>query len=258
MLSKSNLILTVPPAESRAALTLGVPLAHMAYRVGGGPHLFRANMPVTTRGGLMVIDDAGFDGLGDSTTFCHEVMRECSARGFDGVVCDFEARPLTVLSKIVAELGELMSKRGWPMYVTEPYARFSEKTKVLISSALSGGSLQLRLTEAVEHYGASRVALYVERVSQDFFLPSPTGQGTPLPTEELKARIEELSPSIFFSSELCAHYFTYMSPQNGAHFILFDDAGSIRKKLHVARSLDIADAVLPYAQVSDLLPEILA
>lgn len=258
MLSKSNLILTVSPAECRNALAFGVPLAHTAYRVGGGPHLFRANMPVMVKGGLMVVDDTGFDGLGESTTFCHEVMRECSARGFDGVICHFEARPLTVLGKIVAELGELMSKRGWPMYVTEPYARFSDKTKVLVSSALSGGSLQLRLSEAVEQYGAARTALYAERVSQDFFLPSPTGQGVPLPLEELRARMEELSPSIFFSSELCAHYFTYMSPQSGAHFILFDDAGSIRKKLHIARSLDISDAILPYAQVSDLLPELLS
>lgn len=48
-----------------------------------------------------------------------------------------------------------------------------------------------------------------------------------------------------------------MSPQSGAHFILFDDAGSIRKKLHIARSLDISDAVLAYPQVSDLLNEIL-
>ena len=51
------------------------------------------------------------------------------------------------------------------------------------------------------------------------------------------------------------HYFTYMSRQNGAHFVLFDDAGSIRKKLQIARSLNIADAVLAYPQVEDLLEE---
>ena len=257
MLSKSHLILSVSPADSRAAGALGLPLAHRAYRVGGGPHLFRSNMPVAVRGGLMVIDDSGFDGLGEPTPFCHEVMRECSARGFDGVICNFAARPLTVLGAIVAELGELMHKRGWPLYVNEAYGRFSDKAMVLVSSALSGGSLQLRLTEAAERYGAGRVALEVERVCQDFFLPSPTGQGVELTPEELRRRMEELSPSVFFSSELCAHYFTYMSPQNGAHFILFDDAGSIRKKLHIARSLDIGHAVLAYSQVSDLLGEIL-
>lgn len=257
MLSNSKLILTAPPDKSRAALSLGVPVAHMAYRVGGGPHLFRSNIPVAVRGGLMVIDDTGFDGLGESATFCQEVIRECVARNFDGVICDFEARPFSILGKIVAELGELFHKRNWPLFVTESYARFSDKTRVLVSTALSGGSLRQRLSEAAEQYGAQRVTLAVERVCRDFFLPSANGQGVPITLEELKRRMEQLSPSVFFSNELCAYYFTYMSPQNGAHFILFDDAGSIRKKLQIARSLDISGAVLAYPEVSDLLPEIL-
>ena len=121
----------------------------------------------------------------------------------------------------------------------------------------SGGSLQVRLQEAVQQYGAARVALAVERSAEDFFLPSPNGQGIRLTQEELQQRIQEREPVIFFSNELCAHYFTYMNRQNGAHFILFDDAASIRKKLHTARSLDIADALLLYPEVSDLLSEIL-
>lgn len=257
MLSASRLILTAPPDQSRAALAFGAPVAHMAYRVGGGPHLFRANIPVAVRGGLMVIDDAGFDGLGESTLFCQEVIRECASRNFDGIICDFEARPFSILGKIVAELGELTHKRSWPLYVTEPYARYSDKARVLISSALSGGSLRQRLSEAAEQYGPRRTVLAIERVCRDFFLPSPTGQGVALSQEELKRRMDDQSPSVFFSSELCAYYFTYMSPQNGAHFILFDNAGSIRKKLQVARSLDISDAVAAYPQVSDLLPDIL-
>ena len=108
-----------------------------------------------------------------------------------------------------------------------------------------------------EKTAAERVALAVERVAEDFYLPSPTGQGMPLTREELQKRIAERAPSVFFSNELCAHYFTYMSRQNGAHFVLFDDAGSIRKKLQIARSLNIADAVLAYPQVEDLLEEIL-
>ena len=69
--------------------------------------------------------------------------------------------------------------------------------------------------------------------------------------------MEERQPSVFFSDELCAHYFTFMSRQNGAHFILFDDLSSVRKKLHVARSLGISDALLPYAPFRDLLSGLL-
>ncbi len=258
MLAKSNLILTAPPADSRAALEFGLPVAHMAYRVGGGPHLFRSSTPLPIRGGLMVIDDAGFSGGGDPAPFCQEVLRECSARNFQGVVCDFERRPAQPLTGAVQLLGEALDRKGWPLYVTEAYAPCSEQAHVLISSALSGGSLLQRLQDAVGQYGCARVALAVERVAEDFYLPSPTGQGMPLTREDLQQRIRERAPSIFFSSELCAHYFTYMSRQNGAHFVLFDDAGSIRKKLQTARSLNIADALLAYPQVDDLLADILA
>ena len=99
MLSKSNLILTAPPADSRAAGRFGLPVGHVAYRVGGGPHLFRASMPVSVRGGLMVVDNTGFSGGGETGPFCQEVLRECSARGLDGVICDFEGRPLQLLPR---------------------------------------------------------------------------------------------------------------------------------------------------------------
>lgn len=258
MLSKSNLILTAPPADSRAAARFGLTVAHMAYRVGGGPHLFRSNMPVPVRGGLMVVDNSGFSGGGEPGPFCQEVLRECAARGFEGVICDFEGKPVPTLVNIVRNLGELLQRRKWPLYVTEDYGPCSDKAKVMIPSALSGGSLRQRLQEAAEQYGAERVVLAVERVAEDFYLPSPTGQGMPLTREELRTRIEERSPSIFFSSELCAHYFTYMSKENGAHFVLFDDAGSIRKKLSIAKSMDIASAILAYPQTDDLLEDILA
>ena len=258
MRETQKIILIVPPVRVRAALETGLTLAHRSYRLGNGAHLFRSNLPVNLRGGLMVLEDTGFDGQGEAAVFCREVLRECTTRGFNGVICNFESRGLPLQSQIVSELGALLSQRGWPLYVTESYGACSERAKVLISSALSGGSLQTRLEEAIAQYGVQRVALAVERVAADFFLPSPTGQGTPLSQEELKRRLEEQNATVFFSNELCAHYFTYMSKQNGAHFILFDDAGSIRKKLQIARNLDIQDVIFLYEQVEDLLPTLLS
>ena len=254
----STLILTAPPAQARQALRFGLPVAHAAYRVGGGPHLFRANMPISVRGGLMALDCVGFDGRGEAAPFCQEVLRECAARGYDGILCDFEGRPIPLLREVIGTLGTLAEKRGWPLYIPEAYGGCAGGARVLISSALSGGSLVRRLEEAVERYGRDRVALAVERVAEDFYLPSPTGQGQPLTRAELARLMEERTPSVFFSTELCAHYFTYMSRENGAHFVLFDDAGSIRKKLQVARRLGIRQAVLSYPQAEDLLEDILA
>ncbi len=258
MLEKTSLILTVPPASLRQVRRFHLPVAHMAYRIGGGPHLFRASIPVSIRGGLMVIDNAGFSGGGEPGPFCQEVLRECAARGFTGALCDFEGPAVQPLPAIVQTLGEAFQRRGWPLYVTEGYGDCSGRARVLISSAVSGGSLRQRLQEAVERYGASRTVLAAERVAEDFYLPSPTGQGIPLTREELHRRLEERSPQVYFSSELCAHYFTYMSDRSGAHFVLFDDAPSIRKKLQLARQMEIGEAVLAYPQVDDVLEEILA
>ena len=255
--TRMQLILAAPPEDVTAAQAHGLTLAHMAYRVGGGPHLFRSNQPIPARGGLMYIDDGGFDGRGTPDAFCQEVVRECAARGFGGVVCAFD-RKLPLLSAVVEQLGPMLVRQGRSFYVSEPYGRCTATGRVLIPTALSGGSLRQRLGEAAERYGAGRVALAVERTAADFFLPSPDGQGRPLTREELKARLEERSPSVFFSDELCARYFTYMNRQSGAHFVLFDDAGSIRKKLRLAEALGIDRALLCYPEVSDLMRDILA
>lgn len=255
--TRMQLILAAPPEDVTAAQAHGLTLAHMAYRVGGGPHLFRSNQPIPARGGLMYIDDGGFDGRGTPDAFCQEVVRECAARGFGGVICAFD-RKLPLLSAVVEQLGPMLARQGRSFYVSEPYGRCTATGRVLIPTALSGGSLRQRLGEAAERYGAGRVALAVERTAADFFLPSPDGQGRPLTREELKARLEERSPSVFFSDELCARYFTYMNRQSGAHFVLFDDAGSIRKKLRLAEVLGIDRALLCYPEVSDLMGDILA
>lgn len=258
MQGETKLILTAPPTAAREATSHGLPVGHMAYRVGPGAHLLRANIPINLRGGLMVVDGSGFDGRGDAGPFCQQVIRECSARSFDGVILDFEGSPHPLLGQIANRLGTALSRRSWPLYVTEEYAGFSDQARIIIPSALSGGSLSQRLTEAVERYGAERVALGVQRIAEDFTLPAPSGSGTPLSRQELSRRIESRGAAVFFSDELCAHYFTYMSRQNGAHFVLFDNAGSIRKKLQVARSLGLHACILAWPEVEDILTQILS
>lgn len=251
-----RIIIAAKPGEITSAGSWGRPLAHLAYRVGGGPHLFRANGPVTPQGGLMVIDDAGFSGGGDGEGFCNEVLRECAARKFTGVVCRFQGHPVPVLTQAVGKLGELCRSRGLECFVSEPYGAAAPSAGVVISTALSGGSLQGRLEGAGESFGVRRLALWIERTAEDFLLPSPSGTGAPLTVEELERRREEYGADVFFSGDLCAHYFTYMAGGKG-HFVLFDDAGSIRKKLRLASGLGIRTALLPYETAGDLLGELL-
>lgn len=223
--------------------------AVLAYRLGPGPHLFRADNALLPRGSLMVLSDRDFDGLGPTAPLCQEICRECQARGFVGAILDFEGR-LPPLVQIVAQLDEDFAKRDWALFVPEAYAHSAPHSRVMIPSALSGGSLQLRLEEAVEQFGPARTVLALEKSSEDFSLPSPTGCGQPLSQEQLEQLKQRLSPSVFFSGELCARYFTYMGRDGGAHFVLFDDEDTLRRKVEVARRAGIHTFLASWTEVS--------
>lgn len=257
MQDDTRLILTASPDAARAATATGLPVGHMAYRVGPGARLLRSNISLSLRGGLMAVDASAFDGRGDPASFCQQLIRECSARGFDGAILDFEGLPYPLLGQIIHRLGGMFTRRGWPLFVTEAYADYSDQTRVIIPSALSGGSLAKRLEEAVERYGAQRTALGIQRTAEDFILPSPNGCGTSLTQEELEQRIRSRGNSVFFSDELCAHYFTYMSRQSGAHFVLFDNAASIRKKIQLARQMGLCACILAWPEVETDLQEMI-
>jgi len=249
-MAKDTVLITVPPQQLRALQGWNVIPAHLAYRVGRGPHLFRAGTSLPLKGGVMVLDNQGFDGLGAVSPFCQELVRECLARGFSGAVLDFEGR-LPPLEQIAAQLDDQFVRRGWTLYVPEAYGHCAPQARVMIPSALSGGSLSARLEEAGEHFGRDRVALSLQRVAEDFFLPSPSGSGVPLTREALEEQMARLHPAVFFSHELCARYYTYMSRETGAHFVLFDDGDTLRRKMDVARKAGITTFLAPWAEVED-------
>ncbi len=245
---QDTFIITLPPRQLPALQGWRVTPAHLAYRLGPGPHLFRADNTVP-RGGLMVVDDRGFDGLGPTGPLCQEILRECQARGFSGAILDFDSR-LPPLEQIAGQLDEQFARRGWSLYVTEPYAARALHARVMIPSALSGGSLQRRLEEALERFGENRAVLALEKRAEDFPLPSPSGSGQPLTGQELEELRQRLSPSVFFSNDLCARYFTYMSRDSGGHFVLFDDGDTLRRKVEVARQLGVHSFLAPWAEIS--------
>ncbi len=222
--------------------------ALLAYRLGPGPHLYRADNAALPRGGLMVVGDEGFDGLGRTAPVCQEIVRECHARGFSGAVLDFDSR-LPPQEQVAAQLDEQFNARGWSLFVPEKYGHCAAHARVMVSSALSGGSLIRRLEEAGERFGAGRVVLALEKTAEDFFLPSPTGSGQPLSSEQLEALMARLSPSVFFSGDLCARYFTYMSRDSGAHFVLFDDGDTLRRKVEVAGRAGVHTFLLPWGEL---------
>lgn len=222
-------------------------VAHMAYRVEPGPKLMRLNQTMPGQGGLLYV--ALEPGLGGKQYdgFCVQLVRECAARRYQGVIAD-----LAEGYEILAErLDHTLVRRGLSLYVPERYHARAPKARVLVSTAISGGSLRGRLGEALKRYGPERTVAALERVAEDFIPPARNGSGSPLTPQDLTELRRRLRPNVYWSPELCARYFTYFQPGGRAHFVLFDDPETLRAKLRLAGEAGVCRCLVAW---SDLCP----
>ena len=232
-----SVFLAVTPAEAASCRGYRVPLVHIAYAVGDGGRLLRSELPRGAQGGLLGLSDR-----------CNGPLPELL------MLADFEGGAREDRLPFLSRLGAMLAQSGRRLYVPERFA--VPEASVLICTALSGGTLRERLSDAAARYGTQRIALDCQRLAMDFVLPCRSGEGTPLTPEELSARRERCGAAVFFSEELCANYFSYTA-QGRAHFVLFDTAETLRCKLRLGRERGMETAFLMYPEVSDLLPELL-
>lgn len=252
-----SIFLMTPPNAPASTAQYRFPLAHLAYRIGNGPSLFRTDLRYPIKGGVMVVGMGDYQNGANSEGIVRQIERECSTRGFTGVFLDLEGPPLPIFQKMIEELVSLFCSQNRTLYLTPQYAISSPSVSVVISTAISGGSLRQHLLDAAKQFGAEQIALGLEWSAVDFTLPAISGTGKDLTWAELNALREQYGPTSYFSDELCAHYFTFMKTGSDAHFILFDDAATIQKKLHIASSLGIRQAFLPLPENLILLEELL-
>ena len=247
-----QIFLAVTPGEAQAAAKYHRTPAHVAYRIGPGSTLLRANLLLQTRGGLLCVGDCGAPVIEDPAALCQAVLRECGRRGYQGVLLDFESAPQKDRTAFIQQLEGCLTAHRLPLYLPEHYTPPQAKAVPLICTALSGGNFKQRLREAADQWGgAGRLALDVQRLRMDFRLPAPTGEGEPLSREHFETLFQRESPSVFFSPDLCARYFTYS--QNGeTHFVLFDDAETLRQKLRIGSSMGFSAAFFMWPEVADI------
>lgn len=243
MVQEERIVIT-PPRQLSTLRGLSVTAAHAAYRVNEDGRL-TGHETAHLRGGWMVLNTDHWDGVRRADSLCREVSRECSARNFIGVL-------LTAPGRFISTLEEHLERQRVRLLVPEGCARLVRRAGVYISSALSGGSLENRLQAALDRFGPERLTLSLERSTEDFFLPAPTGCGQPLTQEELEQLKTRLHPCVFFSSPLCARYFTYMSRETGAHFVLFDDRDTMARKVERAKAAGITSFLLPWTEAADI------
>lgn len=250
-----QLYMTVTPEQYSLLSGGNFRLAHHAYQISQDQHLHRRAATRQTQGGLLTLSNQDPPAIGAPTVLCREILRECIARSFEGVAADLGPNTTPDRIAFLEELGVLLHRNSKKLFLSPAYGHHVPTAYVLINTALSGGTLQTMLSDACRTFGQRRVALDIERLRMDFLLPSPSGEGTPLDTAAYNALCTSLSPSIFFSHELCAKYFTYRR-DGRAHFVLFDDADTIRSKLKLGKSMGLGYAFLLCSEVEDLLGQL--
>lgn len=219
------------------------------YRLG--QRLLAAAGTSPGQGGLMLVGDSRECGPHD--VLAQDILRECLRRNYDGAVLDWyhngpDRGTLTAL------MGQIFPQYGLRLFVPERYAPYAAQATVLLNTAVSGGTLKSCLQEGVRRFGPGRLALDLERLRLDFTLPLSANIRRPLTAGELR-RLRE-GKSVYFSEELCARYFTYRAGSEN-HYVLFDDAQTLRKKAALAENMGIREGFFMFPEVADIAGELL-
>lgn len=248
-----QLYLAAEPAYLPRALARTPHLAHAAFGIAPDGSLLEQELPPALRGGLMLLRCDGSFPCSCVENLGRDILRVCLRRHFSAVVLDFPGEPAAERADLTAQLDLLTQQQRRRLYVPEGYAAAAPHGIILICTAISGGSLQQRLEESAARYGPKRIALDLQRLAMDFPLPCPSGEGTPLTSDQLRQLKQ--GRAVFFSDELCARYFTCRRHGN-THFVLFDDADTLRRKMTLADALGIGEGFVMLPEVEDLLGQL--
>ena len=219
------------------------------YRLG--PRLLSALGNAPAQGGLMLIGDS--QECGSDDVLARDILRECLRRSYDGIVLDWHHSG-TEHGGLTARVDRLCGQYGRRLFVPEQYAAHAPQATVLVNTAVSGGTLKSCLDDAVRRFGSARIALDLERLRLDFTLPHSAGLRRALSLTELR-RLRE-GKALYLSEELCARYFTYRAG-NDNHYVLFDDAQTLRKKAAMAENMGIREVFFMLPEVADIAGELL-
>ena len=206
------LYLAATPDRLAQARAVTPRLAHVAYRlarVGAFGRPASVDPAGRTHGGVGL----GLPAAGRPGPPGPAACPVCLRRGYAGAAADFDppARPDRLA--LLEALSPLLTSCGRTLYVPEHCP--SPGRRYCCAPPLSGGTLEGRLTQAVDQYGAEHMALDLQRLAMDFPVPCPSGRGTALTRSQLAALAA--GRSTFYSDALCARYFT-LTREGRTHF----------------------------------------
>ena len=182
------------------------------------------------RGGFMVL------GGRIRASRAAETANECRRRGIGTVVCGFSPS----LGLELLRFCDTLRRRGLRCVVAERCWQEGCGASMLLSTAISGGTLRQRLEEALSRCG--EIYLDLERTTRSFLLPCPDGTGDPVSPEELD-RCIRTAETRFFSPELQCNVLV-VREDSSVRFILYDDGETLQRKAELATELGIHSGFL--------------
>lgn len=253
-----NIILGVTPSEYMECSSFGVTLAHLAYKISPSGRLVRIRSTgKSMQGGIMGIFASGRETIRiEPEVLCRDIISEMTMKSYTGIFADFYGDFSPIYANFLTELDRQTNARGMELYVNRTYASSTEYARVLVQSDVSGGSYSMYLGDMKQSIG-DRLCLEIVPICSEFLLPSMSADGIRMTRTELDELMNKIDPMPFFSRELCAKYFTYMDERNKAHFILYDDAYTIKVKAQKAENMDVRPVFMLYSEVREFLGEIL-
>jgi len=226
-------------------------VAHAACHLEVGGR-YRMDSITPAKGDLLHLSNCEPFGVREPMKLFRDLKNVCSKHALHGIVADLTPPVTADKHRFLSLLFREFYRSPYQLFVPEEYSDISPNAVVILCSAMSGGIFKERLNEAAERFGRHRLALDLQRLIMDFTIPAPTGSGTPMTPAQLKSLTASLRPAIFYSTELCAKYFTYRR-QGQHHLILFDDTATLTEKIRIAKSMGISCFFFSYPDVSDIL-----
>ena len=247
-----KIIIVCPPSQREKALKHSQHIAIVGYELTARGRLAGRGIPQELRSGLMVLC-ASPACAGDPSTAVQDIRREMNFRRYSGIVADFEGETTAFL---VRTLTALRKSAAVEIYAPESYAEKVPNVTALVGSGVTGGSFSEYLNRTVSRF-PGKTALQVSRLSEDYLLPYSSGEHRRLETREREDIMMSTGAQSFYSSQLCTNYFTYYDRARKPHFVLYDTAATLRRKITVAERTGIDQAFFAYPEVHDILQEIL-
>lgn len=249
MASNIHWMIAAAGVDAQHTRQAGFSCVHFCSRLSEDGAFSLTALPASSRGDYLGIADSR--GVPKHcAAFARDAVCAAQSRHCAGILADFE-RPL--LQELTACLDQETQQQHLSLFVPLALAEYAPHAQIIADTAISGGCLEDYFSDLLSRFGKERLAAQLTCSCMDFPLPCTSPTGTVLSQEQFQALRRSTGSTVFFSRELCAKYFTY-TRNDQAHFVLFDDADTLRAKAQVLTRLGVRQllAVYPDAKAMEL------